>query len=162
VSVLLIARVNGVPGPKGSVNAFCVRCAKKRLKPMVIVKEESEVGVLFRKVVAREARHIFVGSGTITGPVITRATFYIHRQKVVRAGVEIDRWVPSHESIVPVHHGSGDIEKHVRTIHDAFQDAGVLADDCQVSDLDVCKRWATAAHPPGVAIEISEMTEEDL
>lgn len=160
MSVLLIARVDGVPGPKGSVNAFCLRCAQRKLPQKVVIKEQSEVGVLFRKVVARELRHHPIEMQT--GPVKTTATFYIHRQRVVRAGVELDRWVPSNEPIVPIHHGSGDIEKHVRTVHDAMQDAGVFVEDCQVSDLNVCKRWATAAHPPGLAIVVSEITEEDL
>lgn len=155
MSVLLIARVDGVPGPKGSVNAFCLRCAQRKLPQKVVIKEQSEVGALFRKVIVRELRHHPIERQT--GPLKTTATFYIHRQRVVRSGVELERWVPSHETCVPVHHGSGDIEKHVRTVHDAMQDAGVLADDCQVSDLVAVKRWASDEHPPGLAIEISEV-----
>lgn len=160
MTVLLVARVDGVPGPKGSVNAFCLRCAQRKLPQKVVVKEQSDVGVLFRKVVTRELRRHPIEMQT--GPVKTTATFYIHRQRVVRAGVELNKWVPSNASIVPIHHGSGDIEKHVRTVHDAMQDAGVFVEDCQVSDLDVRKRWATDAYPPGLAIVVSEITEEDL
>jgi Holliday junction resolvase RusA-like endonuclease len=92
----------------------------------------------------------------ITMPVKTRATFFIHRQRMVRAGVTSSQWVPSHRTIVPIHHGSGDVEKHTRTLHDALQDAGVLADDCIVSDIDHRKRWADDANPPGVVFEIRE------
>jgi Holliday junction resolvase RusA-like endonuclease len=151
---LLIVRVDGVPGPKGSVNAFCVRCAKKRLPPAVVIKEQSEVGAAFRKAIARELRNHPMQM--ITMPVKTRATFFIHRQRMVRAGVTSSQWVPSHRTIVPIHHGSGDVEKHTRTLHDALQDAGVLADDCIVSDIDHRKRWADDANPPGMVFEIRE------
>lgn len=155
MAALLLVRVDGVPGPKGSVSAFCVRCAKKRLKPAVVVKEQSDVGAAFRKVVARELRRHPIEM--ITGPIETRMTVYVHRQQIVKAGIVLAEWVPSHRTPVPVHHGSGDIEKHVRTIHDALKDAGSITDDALVSDLYARKRWATDEDPPGAVIEIREV-----
>lgn len=160
MTALLAARVSGIPGPKGSVNAFCVRCASKHLKPAVVVKEQSEGGVAFRKLVARELKTAIGARGpeVFTGPVETRLTFYIERRRVVKAGVAQDAWIPSHQSPVPAHRNSGDVEKHVRTVHDALMDAGVLADDSQVWKTTAAKRWATDENPPGVVIEVQPLT----
>lgn len=156
MTALLAARVSGTPGPKGSVNAYCVRCAGKGLKPAVAVREQSERGVAFRKLVARElkaavrARELEI----FTGPVITRLTFYIERQISVDGDI-----VPSHQSPVPTHRNSGDVEKHVRTVHDALMDAGIIADDSQVADTVARKRWADEVNPAGVMITIQAWRE---
>jgi Holliday junction resolvase RusA-like endonuclease len=155
VTTLLIASVEGVPGPKGSVNAFCVRCTKRRLPPAVVVKEQSDAGVLFRKVIARELRRHPLRA--VETAIETRMTFYVHRQQIVRAGLSLAEWVPSHRSPVPIHRNSGDVEKHVRTVHDALMDAGVIQDDSQVSDLWARKRWADEINRPGLIIEIREV-----
>lgn len=59
----------------------------------------------------------------------------------------------------PVGHGTGDIEKLVRNVHDALQDALVLADDAQVTAMGrVVKRYADedCYEVPGVDVEIWE------
>lgn len=157
MTALVLARVDGIPGPKGSVVSFCRRCAKYNYAQQIVTREESETGVRFRKLVARQLK---VGRGQIafTGPVETRLTFFIARRRKVVKGVELDEWVPSHQTPVPVHHGSGDVEKHVRTIHDALKDAGVLADDALVWRTVSEKLWATEQDPPGVHIEVREGT----
>lgn len=155
MTALVVARVDGTPGPKGSLNGFCQRCAKFGYKQMIVMKEQSEVGVRFRKLVARQLK---VGQGQLAfaGPVQTNLTFWIKRQRKVKNGVELDEWVPTHQSPVPVHHGSGDVEKHVRVIHDALKDAGVLADDALVWRTVAEKLWADEEHAPGVMIEVRE------
>ena len=155
MSSLVLARVNGIPGPKGSVVSFCQRCARFNYKQMIVTKEQSEVGVKFRKVVARQLK-VTRGQTAFAGPVETRLTFYIERKRSVAKGPGFGQWVPSHQTPVPVHHGSGDVEKHVRVIHDALKDAGVLADDALVWRTVSEKLWADEKHPTGVMIEVRE------
>jgi Holliday junction resolvase RusA-like endonuclease len=150
---LVMARVDGTPGPKGSVVSFCQRCARFGCKQMIVTKEQSETGVKFRKVIARQLK-VSRGQVAFSGPVVTDMTFYVKRQRKVKNGIELDEWVPSHQTPVPVHHGSGDVEKHVRVVHDALKDAGVLADDSLVADAYGRKRWADEEHAPGVLIEV--------
>jgi len=146
--------IPGRPGPKGSLNPFCIRCAQKRLPQKIGVKEDSTVGAAFRKVIARAVKAL--SPVTRTEATQTVVTIYIERQKQVRGGVELETYVPSSMTPIPIAHQHGDIEKHVRTLHDALQDAGLLADDCVVSDLVARRRWATPEHPAGIEIEISD------
>jgi Holliday junction resolvase RusA-like endonuclease len=154
---LIVARVDGTPGPKGSLRGVCLRCERFHYTQKVRMNEQSEVGVRFRKLVARQLK-VTRGQIAFTGPVQTCLTFYIKRQRKVKNGVELDEWVPTHQASVPVHHGSGDVEKHVRVIHDALQDAGVLADDQLVWRTVSEKLWADEEHPPGVMIEVRGLT----
>lgn len=153
----LSVRVDGTPGPKGSINAFCIRCGQRGFRQQIAIKEQSEVGVIFRKAIARYLRGAMQRTEImlLTGlPVETRLTVYIPRQRRVQAGRELDEWVPSHRTPYPMHQKSGDAEKHLRTLHDAMQDAGVIPDDCQVVRTSCEKRWADEEHPPGAEIEI--------
>ena len=157
MSNLLELFVKGIPGPKGSVNAFCVRCAKAKKPPAVIIKEQSEVGAAFRKTVAKTVKvHLVTHrvNEIYTGDIETRLTFFIHRQRRVSAGVELDEWVPSHAGPRPTFRNSGDVEKHARTIHDALMDAGLILDDSQVWRTVSEKRWADVNNPPGVLLEV--------
>lgn len=158
MSLLLLTEVNGTPGPKGSVSAFCTRCARRNLRPAVAIKEDSKVGAGFRLAVARQLKagsfHGMISDRPYTGPVETRLIFYIQRRRAVRGGVETDQWLPSHSGPYPTYQKSGDIEKHVRTVHDALMDAGVILDDSQVWRVVAEKRWADEKNEPGVVIEI--------
>jgi Holliday junction resolvase RusA-like endonuclease len=156
MSLLALVRVDGIPGPKGSLNAFCPTCARKGLPQKVVVKEQSDVGVTFRKAVKRQI-HSFAGSPPLqpyAGDIETRLIFFIHRQKRVKAGVELEEWVPSHSGPRPTFQKSGDVEKHARTVHDALMDAGLIVDDSQVWRTTAEKRWADAANPPGCVVEV--------
>lgn len=155
MSLLTLVRVDGIPGPKGSVNAFCLRCAKQRIPQSIVVKEQSEVGAAFRKTIAREIKHHLAGrTEPFSGDIETRLTFFIHRQRRVKAGVELEEWVPSHAGPRPTFRKSGDVEKHARNVHDALMDAGLIEDDDQVWRTVVEKRWATEQDPPGVVVEV--------
>lgn len=154
MNVLASARVDGRPGPKGSVNAFCIRCATRKLPQKVAVQEQSDVGALFRRVIKRELSRMPLPAAAAAGPVETRFVFFIERRKVVRKGVETSVWIPSHSGPYPTHQQSGDVEKHIRTAHDALMDAGVILDDSQVWRTTAEKRWADADNPPGVVLEV--------
>lgn len=155
----LLAVIPGRPGPKGSVNAFCQRCARKHLPQRIVVKEESEVGAAFRKTMARFLKGHSVECLRDVA-VETIGTVYVRRRRAVRNGVEAGEWIPSHRSARPITKDTGDVEKHVRNLHDALQDAAVLADDCLVTDLHFRKRWADQDHPEGIEIEIREALDD--
>ncbi len=158
--MLAAVTVQGVPGPKGSVNAFCTRCAKRGYGQSVVVKEQSETGVSFRKLVARQLGLQLPGwAPAYAGPIETRLTFYIERKFVVRNAVQTDRILPSHSGQRPTHRNSGDVEKHVRTIHDALMDANIILDDSQVWRTVAEKLWAEPGTLPGVTIEILALEE---
>ena len=150
----LKATIPGRPGPKGSTVSFCLRCAHKHLPQQIATKEQSKVGEAFRRVIAKALRRP-KGSERTTATQ-TVAWVYIERQKQVRGGVALDTYVPSSMTPAPISQQSGDIEKHARNLHDALQDAHILADDAIVTDLIIRKRWATEEHPAGIEIEISD------
>jgi Holliday junction resolvase RusA-like endonuclease len=156
VSLLASVRVNGIPGPKGSLSPFCPTCARKSLPQRVVVKEQSDVGVAFRKVVAKAVRQSrpAVFAPPHDGPIRTSFTFFVPRRRVVKAGVSQDEWVPSHSGPYPTFHNSGDIEKHIRTVHDALMDARLILDDSQVWKTTAEKVWADETHLPGVILEV--------
>jgi Holliday junction resolvase RusA-like endonuclease len=157
MSLLALVRVDGIPGPKGSLNAFCPTCARKKLPQRVVVKEQSDVGVTFRRAVSRQVKKLLVQDRVneiYAGDIETRLIFFIHRQKRVKAGVELEEWVPSHSGPRPTFQKSGDVEKHARTVHDALMDAGLIVDDSQVWRTTAEKRWADAANPPGCVVEV--------
>lgn len=150
------AFVPGRPGPKGSVTPFCTRCSQKRLPQRIAVKEQSQVGEAFRKVIVKALRRPKGEAKPRATETRTTAMIYIDRRRQVRGGVELDTYVPSSMTPAPIHQGSGDIEKHIRTLHDALVDALVLADDSIVTTLVVGKRWADAGHPAGIEIVIED------
>lgn len=157
----LSVRVLGIPGPKGSVNAFCLRCAQRGVPQKIVVKEQSDNGVAFRKLIARELRLIReVPNHIWEGPLETHLAVYIPRQAQIKAGSPTGEWVPSHRSAYPMHQKSGDAEKHVRVLHDALQDAGIIADDCQVIRQSSEKLWADETHPPGAEFTIAFLEDE--
>ena len=157
-AVLSLA-VEGVPGPKGSVNAFCVRCAKRGLPQSIVVKEQSDTGVAFRRRIAMALRSASVPNHIWEGAVETRLTVFIARRIQIKNGKPTGEPVPSHRTPAPRHQQSGDAEKHVRVLHDALQDAGIIADDCQVIRQSSEKRWADGREP---GIEFEVIFLEDL
>ena len=150
----LLAAIAGRPGPKGSLVPICLRCAKRKLPQQTILKEQSEVGMAFRKAIARYLKGH--GRQPFMGATETIVTVYIERQHMVKGGVKLEGYVPSSSTPRPIHRNSGDIEKHVRVLHDALQDVHLLADDSIVTDLIARKRWADEEHPAGIEIEIRD------
>jgi Holliday junction resolvase RusA-like endonuclease len=48
-----------------------------------------------------------------------------------------------------------DVDNLAKAILDAAQNAGVIANDCLVTDLYVCKRFADEDHPEGVELDLT-------
>lgn len=57
--------------------------------------------------------------------------------------------------LFPMKSRPGDIDNLAKSVLDALQNVGVIQDDCQVTDMDVTKRFADQDHPEGVEIELT-------
>lgn len=54
----------------------------------------------------------------------------------------------------PTHFGTGDLDKLLRLVLDALQDAHLLHDDAQVVTSSTSKHWETEDDPPGVLVTV--------
>lgn len=125
-------RVNGVPAPQGSKNAY-------RRGNRVVLVEASDRLPVWRGVVSSAARVVKCPDAWLAGPVPLEATyrFFLPRPRTVNRRFPV---------VKP------DLDKLARAIGDALTDAGVWRDDAQVVRLVVEKFYGT----PGVEIEIKE------
>lgn len=115
-------------------------------------------------------------AGSPTWRTAVRDTAYtaVHRSTVTNHGrltdgyphtgaahVDITVWfplpksAPKRRTILPITRSSGDADKHARNILDALVDAAVLADDSQVIDLTIRKRYCTPGQAPGARITVT-------
>ena len=136
----LVRTVEGIPAPKGSL-----RCSRT---PAHALYEDNPKTKPWRKKVSAA----FEGAEAAdpNQPLDVEITFTFDRPKTTR------RELPA---VKP------DVDKLVRTILDALEDAGVLTNDSQVVDLTARKRYADptlTTHPfndalpyPGVRIRIN-------
>lgn len=163
--LLLRFSVEGVkPTTKGSLDAQ--RMGKTNRVRMV---ENVDPEGVFRTAVANAAYTAATG-------ILSQATNYRHVRAqtdytFVGPGVCIETrmrfWLPRPAKTswwAPGQQRSGDVEKLVRNVHDALMDAGVLADDSQVTTLGrVAKRFAApdVLIEPGVEVWIYEDVERD-
>lgn len=135
---LLVAfSVAGKARPKGSLRPLPVRKANGKLG--VYMKEESTDGPLWRRHVAKAAAEAIGAAGPngVTGfptalPVEVRIRFGFARPSRTVAPAPITRYF-------------GDVDKLVRNVLDALTDAGVYADDSQVTELRASKSFRSVA-----------------
>lgn len=126
-----VITVAGVPAPKGSL-----RCSRT---PAHALYEDNAKTKPWRKLVAQAARDSGIRADKHQ-PLDVEITFTFDRPASVR------RDLPA---VKP------DVDKLVRTVLDALEDAGVLVNDSQVTDLIARKRYALtdprdAALPPAL------------
>lgn len=125
--------VLGDPVPQGSKRAIVNQHTGK---PAVIESGGARLRT-WRQDVIHMARTVLDGQGPLTGAVTVFIVFYLHRPKKPRAEVPIVR---------------PDVDKLARSCLDALAAAGVFADDAQVADLTVRKRYRDE---PGAYITVS-------
>lgn len=125
--MLLSFRVDGHARPKGSLKGHIVR---SKGKLVVVMREQSTEGPLWRKHIARAAREAvaLAGPNGVTGfptvlPVRVRTWFGFERIK----GSDVEG-----AEYAPVSAYFGDWDKLLRNALDALQDAGVYMNDRQV------------------------------
>ena len=130
--------VYGRPAPKGSMRSL----GKGRMV-------ESNVNVtpwraaICAEALAQPVRHL-------DGALYVRVTITVPKPASARGGAPITRT-------------SGDVDKHLRCVLDALQDADLIADDARVVSAMVEKVWPgtsfDALDTPGAVITVYEVSE---
>jgi Holliday junction resolvase RusA-like endonuclease len=130
--------VYGRPAPKGSMRSL----GKGRMV-------ESNINVtpwraaICAEALAQPVRHL-------DGALLVRVTLTVPKPKSTR-----DR--------APITRSSGDVDKHLRCVLDALQDADLIADDARVVSASVNKVWPgtsfDALDTPGAVITVQEVGE---
>jgi Holliday junction resolvase RusA-like endonuclease len=148
-------RREGRPRTKGSLNVYC--CKDKR--HTVRVEEETKDSKLWRRqmaVAAQQAMKKHHGRlVNYAGPVEVKVTFIFAR--TIGVGGEV--W-PSHATPFPTDRNLGDLDKLMRNLGDALQDAHVLADDSFIVTTWSHKRWARDGEAPGLIAEVWTVPHE--
>lgn len=80
----------------------------------------------------------------LTGRIMVNLRFNVKRPKTLPKKVEY-----------PMKNRPGDIDNLDKAVLDALQSVGIIENDCTVTDLDSCKRFADDRHPEGVEIELT-------
>lgn len=124
--------VAGVPRPKGSLRFVTARYAK----------EQNDTSPAWRGEVVRAAIRVFTGE-TITGPVRLEAEFLFPLPKSARG-----KWRPATSRAL------GDLDKLVRNVGDALEDARVIENDALIVKQAVEKRYALGEEVPGARIRV--------
>ena len=130
-------RVQGSPKPKGSLK----HVGRGRLV------EQVKGSTAWKEAVAWQARSKAARArwDAPGGPRVVTATVWLPRP-------------PSVKRAMPTTRSSGDVDKHARNLLDGLAEAGVFADDSQVTDLHIRKRYADG-QPPGVQVVVEEIDE---
>lgn len=142
-------RREGRPRTKGSLNVYCTKGKLHK----VHVEEETKDSSLWRRQVAKAAQVAMKESHgrlvNYAGPVEVKVTFIFER--VIGVGGQV--W-PSHASPFPTDVKLGDLDKLMRNLGDALQDAHVIADDSFIVTTWMHKRWAVDGEAPGLIAEV--------
>lgn len=80
----------------------------------------------------------------IKGRIMLSLRFNVKRPKSLPKKVEY-----------PMSMRPGDLDNLEKSVLDALQNVGIIENDCTVTDLDSCKRFADHDHPEGVEIELT-------
>lgn len=130
--------VYGRPAPKGSMRA---------LGPGRMIEGNANVAP-WRAAICAEALAQPVRG--MDGPLYVRVTLTVPKPKSTRDSAPITR-------------SSGDVDKHLRCVLDALQDADLIADDARVVSALVEKVWPGTAldalDQPGAVIMVYQVSE---
>jgi crossover junction endodeoxyribonuclease RusA len=139
-AVLTTFRVAGLPAPQGSKRAMTHRHTGKT----IMVEQSGAKLKAWREVVAETAAIYFRGQ-LLDGPVRVKITFWLPRPaSATRA------W----PSVRP------DVDKLARAVLDPLTGVA-FADDSQVCELDVDKRYCQPGIQPGAVVSIWQLGESD-
>lgn len=120
--------VSGLPAPKGSM-----KCVGRRGRAGHQLVEDHRVGAKeWRARVTRAGHALLVANdGPLLGPVYLQVTFVLERPKSVP---KARRWWPFRKP-------TADLDKLVRMVADALDDAGVYRDDVQIVGINALKTY---------------------
>ena len=139
-------RVSGEPITQGSMKIVSVRG-----RAQVVHDKDALLG--WRDRIAWQVRGASRLAPPLEGPVSVTLMFWLTRPKshFTRTGA-LRSSAPAYPT------AKRDLDKLVRGVLDALTMGMVWKDDGQVIDLDLKKRWASAAEEPGVYIHAREFT----
>ena len=152
--------VHGLPAPQGSkrhVGRGVMVESSKRVKPWRgAVKAAAESAMWAWE----KRRPLEAGVSRawepLTGPVSVTVTFRFPRAAshygTGRNAASLRADAPTR----PADKQRGDLEKLIRSTHDALTAAGVWVDDAQVVHVDATKCWCVAGEKPGATITVRE------
>lgn len=134
--------IPGDPAGKGSL-----RCVGKRGKVNHVLLEASEKSGPWRKKVADAcSRYLMPTYAAAPGqPIAAELTFTLQRPQSHTGTGRNAGVLKASAPVFPVGHNTGDLDKLVRLLLDALQDATVLPDDCAVVDIVTRKVFTSPA-----------------
>ncbi len=146
--------VHGIPAPQGSKRAFATKAGRA-----VMVESSAKTLKPWREAVKCAALDAKGTSGILfdrDAAILLIVTFRFSRPKShYTAKNELKKSARKYPNVIP------DLSKLIRAAEDAITDAGVWADDCQVVDECIGKRYCRPDESPGATITIIEMTEAE-
>lgn len=131
--------VLGTPAPQGS----------KKWLPNHRMVESSKAVQPWREAIVSEALRSGHAGSRLTGPVLLHVTFYLPRPKSHHGARGL---LPSAPALP---HRKPDADKLLRSTMDALTQAGLIADDAQITTIRAAKRYADH-RPPGARITLEE------
>ncbi len=147
----VVITVYGTPAPQGSKRAFVGKSGKAH-----VIESSHDRVKSWRQAVVDAALN--ADWMQLAGPLVAEITFFMGRPKShYRTGRNAGQLRDS-APVAP--HGKPDLSKLLRATEDAITDAGLWADDAQVTEYAVlAKRWADD-RPPGAAITVRSLDGE--
>lgn len=128
----MMIKVYGTPAPKGSMK--CIGARGGRGHQLV---EDNKNTKPWRAKITKAGEQAVTKYGALTGPIVIEATFTVPRPASV----------PLTKRPYPITRSSGDVDKLMRVVLDALDDAGLYGDDAQVIG---APPWKTYPDSPGM------------
>jgi Holliday junction resolvase RusA-like endonuclease len=138
--------VPGKPKAQGSMAAFALPPVVKAIRALassgrwdavygvinkyIVVKQNDKVKA-WRNVVSAVAKKAMNGQRPIEGPVWIKTVFHLKRPKNHYRTGKFSHLLRDDAPKYPINKGTGDADKHLRSVLDALTDI-VYVDDCQV------------------------------
>lgn len=129
--------IPGNPAPKGSM-----KCVGQRGKAKHVLVEDNERTGPWRETVATWAGRK-VQPFTAGEPIGAEITFTLDRPKGHYGTGRNAKVLRPAAPVFPIGHNTGDVDKLLRLVLDALQDADVLPDDCQVIEATTRKVYVS-------------------
>lgn len=154
----IVLTIPGHPAPKGSL-----KCVGARGKVRHQLIEDNTKTAPWRAKIVKACEQV-TQHADARQPVDIELTFTLERPPSHYGTGRNANVLKDRAPAYPSTHGTGDIDKLARLAIDALQDAGVLPDDAQVTDLLVRKRYCLSNDShlkddtlpyPGVRIRIN-------
>jgi Holliday junction resolvase RusA-like endonuclease len=134
--------VPGIPQPKGSPKIIYL---PSRLRPQLTLYQTT-AQKRWAKTVTEAVRH-FAPAKPLDGPLDLELTFVLPHNATSRRKKR------------RLHCTTPDLDKLVRSVCDALEKGGVIANDSRIASFMVDKRYQADGEEPGVFVDVKELAE---